>query len=143
MEKEEPLGYQFKLIHEKFKKLQNRDLAHLDLTFSQMAVICYLGDNQGKRITQKDIVRKLDLKHTTIIGILKRLESKDMIRQVTDPENKRCKNVTMTEKALRDFDAVQKHRRAMDGILTSSLTKEETEQLKGLLTKVLNSLPDT
>ena len=48
------------------------------MTFSQMILVSYLWENREKKITQKDISEALHIKHPTTIGLLKRLEEKEM-----------------------------------------------------------------
>ena len=137
METEYPLGYQFKLINEKFKKQFNENLQSMDLTFSQFVVLDYLGRNRKDKVTQKDISEALQLKHSTVIGILKRLEAKEMVQCIVDAENKRYRNVMLTKKAADSLEEMYRHREEMEKRLISELTKEEETELRRLLGRVL------
>lgn len=141
METEYPLGYQFKLIQEKFKKYFNENLESMDLTFSQFVVLDYLGRNREGKVTQKDISGALQLKHSTIIGILKRLEAKEMVQCIVDAENKRYRNVFLTQKAAGRLEEMYRRREEMEKRLVSKLTKEEEQELRILLGKVLCGFP--
>lgn len=141
METEYPLGYQFKLIQEKFKKHFNANLENMNLTFSQFIVLDYLGKHREGKVTQKDISQALQLKHSTVIGILKRLEAKEMVQCIVDRENKRYRNVLLTKKAVDSLEEMYRHREEMEKRLVSKLTKEEEEELRILLSKVLHSFP--
>lgn len=141
METKYPLGYQFKLIHEKFKKYFNASLESMDLTFSQFVVLDYLEKNREGKVTQKDISQALQLKHSTVIGILKRLEVKEMVQCIVDRENKRYRNVLLTKKAVNSLEEMYRHREEMEKRLVSNLTKEEEKELRILLSKVLYSFP--
>ncbi|MBD5545011.1 MAG: MarR family transcriptional regulator [Lachnospiraceae bacterium] len=141
METKYPLGYQFKLIQEKFKKYFNASLESMDLTFSQFVVLDYLEKNREGKVTQKDISQALQLKHSTVIGILKRLEVKEMVQCIVDQENKRYRNVLLTKKAVNSLEEMYRHREEMEKRLVSNLTKEEEKELRILLSKVLYSFP--
>ena len=139
MKTEYPLGYQFKLIHEKFKKHFNENLESMDLTFSQFVVLDYLCSNRKGKVTQKDISDALQLKHSTVIGILKRLEAKGMVQCIVDAENKRYRNVFLTKKAVDSLEEMYRRREEMEKRLVSELTKEEETELRRLLGKVFDS----
>ena len=94
----EPLGFKFKLIHEGFANMLNKQLRDEDMTFSQMILVSYLWENKDKKITQKDISQALQIKHPTTIGLLKRLEDKEMVKVVVDPDNRKYRNVAITSK---------------------------------------------
>ena len=85
----EPTSFKFRLIHESFAAIINRQLKDDDLTFSQLMLISYVWENRDKKVTQKDISLALHIKHPTTIGLLKRLEEKEMLKVVVDPDNRR------------------------------------------------------
>lgn len=136
----EPIGFKFKLIHEGFVAMFNRELKEDDITFSQVMVISYLDEHQDKKVTQKDISEALHIKHPTTIGLLKRLEEKGMIKNVTDPDNRRCRNVTLSEKGLEFVDKRRERRKNTDYYLVNGMTEEEIESLRKLLDKVIDNM---
>lgn len=136
----EPIGFKFKLIHEGFVAMFNRELKEDDITFSQVMVISYLDEHKDKKVTQKDISEALHIKHPTTIGLLKRLEEKGMIKNVTDPDNRRCRNVTLSEKGLEFVDKRRERRKNTDYYLVNGMTEEEIESLRKLLDKVIDNM---
>ena len=131
----EPIGFKFKLIHEGFVAMFNRELKEDDITFSQVMVISYLDEHKDKKVTQKDISEALHIKHPTTIGLLKRLEEKGMITNVTDPDNRRCRNVTLSEKGLEFVDKRRERRKNTDYYLVNGMTEDEIAALRKLLDK--------
>ncbi|PJI07241.1 MULTISPECIES: MarR family winged helix-turn-helix transcriptional regulator [Clostridium] len=80
----------------------------------------------------------LKIKHTSVIDLAKRLEEKDMIRRFKDEENRRYKNVVITQKeitVMKKFNNRKKE--SVESILDNNMTKEEQRILKELLQKVL------
>lgn len=61
------------------KYAHDNSLRKYNLTSAQFLVLEYLIQNEGKDIIQKDLCEYLELKHTTVIGIIKRLEDKKFI----------------------------------------------------------------
>ncbi len=136
----EPIGFKFKLIHEAFVAMFNRQLKEDDMTFSQLMLISYLDEHKEQKVTQKDISEALHIKHPTTIGLLKRLEEKEMITNVTDPDNRRCRNVTLTDKGM-DFVITRRERRKhTDDYLVSGMTEDEIRQLRLLLDRVIDNM---
>ena len=76
---EENLEFYFKRINDALISYVNNELKDLELTFSQMEVLQFLCERKNQEIYQKDIERHFNLTHPTVIGILRRLQSKDLI----------------------------------------------------------------
>lgn len=140
MEEEYPIGYQLKQVSERCRHRFDRQLESMGLTFSQFALIHFLAHNQEGRVTKKDIGDALELKHSTIIGILNRLEKKGLVRFGTDEKDARCRNVYLTEAALAKLEELEENHRRMDQRFMNALSQEETAELKRLLKKVLAAL---
>jgi MarR family multiple gene transcriptional regulator MgrA len=136
----EPVGFKFKLIHEAFVAMFNRQLKEDDITFSQLMVISYLDEHSNQKVTQKDISDALHIKHPTTIGLLKRLEEKEMITNITDPDNRRCRNVTLTEKGIAFVEKRRERRKNTDDYLVSGMTEDEIRQLRLLLDRVIDNM---
>jgi MarR family multiple gene transcriptional regulator MgrA len=136
----EPLSFKFKLIHECFAKLLNRRLKEEDMTFSQIIVIYYLWEHRDQKVTQKDITDALHIKHPTTIGLLKRLEDKEMLKVVVDPDNRKYRNITLTERALEFIEADKKRKIHTDQYMVEGMTEEEIKQLRNLLDRVYDNM---
>lgn len=142
MENKQVLAQQFKHIHDKLEQHINGKLRDLDLTFSQLQVLVFLRDHEDEKVTQKDIGAYMRLKHSTVIGILQRMETKGLIVSSVDKDNRRCRNVTMTDKAREmDFE-VYSHCRQIDDRLILYLNQDEQLQLRKLLNRVLMGLAE-
>lgn len=135
-----PIGYLFKQIHIKCESKINQHLASENLTSAQLSLMSYLLDHKSEKVTQKDIAEELEIKHTTVIGLVRRLEEKGLVRSVTDPDNRKYRNISLTSKAMKVEEKIRDHRRTMDEALSKGLTDEEVEQLRILLQKVRKNL---
>lgn len=138
----EPISFKFRLIHESFAAMLNRELREVDLTFSQFIVVAYLWENRDKKITQKDISEAMHIKHPTTIGLLKRLEEKEMVKVAVDPDNRKYRNITITEKGEQFIDQNHKRRKFTDSKLTKGMTEDEIKELRRLLDKVNDNLEE-
>ena len=136
----EPLSFKFKLIHESFVAILNRHLKEDDMTFSQLILISYLWENRDKKVTQKDISDALHIKHPTTIGLLKRLEEKEMLSVVVDPDNRKYRNIALTEKGKRFIENDRMRRRYTDEYMVEGMSEEEIKLLRSLLDRVYDNM---
>lgn len=136
----EPLSFKFRLIHEAFACMFNRQLREDDMTWSQLMVVSLLWERRDEKVTQKDISEALHIKHPTTIGLLKRLEEKEMIKVVVDPDNRKYRNIAMTEKGEKFIVMNKERRHAMDASLTYGMNEEEVKMLRGLLDRVIDNM---
>ena len=136
----EPIGFKFKLIHEAFVAMFNRQLKEDDITFSQLMVISYLDEHRNQKVTQKDISDALHIKHPTTIGLLKRLEEKEMLSVVVDPENRKYRNIALTEKGVTFIENDRVRRRNTDEYMVEGMTQEEIKILRSLLDRVYDNM---
>ena len=136
----EPLGFKFRLIHEGFANMLNRQLREEDMTFSQMILVSYLWENREKKITQKDISEALHIKHPTTIGLLKRLEDKGMVKVVVDPDNRKYRNIAITSKGEEFIERSDERRKLTNQNLVSGFNDDEIRQLRDLLDRVIDNM---
>ncbi len=137
MRKRQTIGFLFKQINNNYEKELNRRLRMLGLTSSQCEVLDYLFTSNKEAVTQHDIERALSLKNPTVTGLLKRLDEKGFILVVPDEDDKRCKNVFLTEKAYDIQRRMEEERKEMDKMLTLGMTRREVDALNKMLEKVL------
>ncbi len=136
----EPLSFKFKLIHECFAKLLNRRLKEEDMTFSQIIVIYYLWEHRDQKVTQKDITEALHIKHPTTIGLLKRLEDKEMLKVVVDPDNRKYRNITLTDRGIACIEADEKRKVHTDEYMVEGMSEDEIRLLRNLLDRVYDNM---
>ena len=128
----------FKMVHNTVMEQLNQQAKQLSLTSTQMLVLGVLGECQGKRVCQKDLEKCLGLSNPTVTGILKRLESKDLIERKVWEEDARYKQIFLTQKSAdlqADMEDTMVH--VWENLL-SCLTHQEVETLTMLLEKILN-----
>jgi MarR family multiple gene transcriptional regulator MgrA len=138
----EPIGFKFRLIHESFAAIINRQLKDDDMTFSQLILISYVWENRDRKVTQKDISEALHIKHPTTIGLLKRLEEKEMLTVMVDPDNRKFRNIVLTPKGEKFVEFNRERRRYTDSYLTEGMTSEEVLILRKLLDRVIDNMQE-
>ena len=137
-----PLGFLIKQINTVYEKDLNEKLKRIGITSSQCAVLDYLFHTSREEVSQRDVERSLNLKNPTVTGILKRLDEKGYVLCVQNAEDKRKKNIYLTEKAYDIQKRMELDRRKMDRELTRGMSKREVEALRKNLEKLLYNIAD-
>ena len=121
----EHYGVLIKKLDKVFKQNFDQELERVGLTFSQMRVLRFLENNPNTKITQKDISKELDIQHSTTIGLLKRMQEKGLVTVVVDEDNRRCRNIFLTNKAEEISCEMERGRNIMENRVFASFTEDE------------------
>ncbi len=135
-----PLGYKFKRIHEMFRARMNEDMRREDLTCSQMEVLFYLEKHRDHPINQQELCEAVQVSHPTMIGLINRMEEKNLVVRRTDPENRRSRYIEMTPKAQEIMNRTKRQRTRNDEKLVRGFTKEQIKELNLLLAMVYRNM---
>lgn len=137
---ERDIGFLFKQINMQIKKGIDKALMEYDLTTSQSRVLFFIYFREKDKTSMKDIEEHLKVTHPTVIGIVKRLEEKGFVTTASDPEDRRVKLVTITQKTTKMIKKLDQGRRKMDEKLLKGFTEQETKELRRLLSKIEDNL---
>ena len=137
-----PMGFLIKQINNVFEKELNERLKDSGISSSQCAVLDYLFHTSKEEVSQRDVEKNLNLKNPTVTGILKRLDEKGYILCVPNANDKRKKNIYLTEKAYDIQRRMEADRRKLDRELTRGMTKREVEAMRKNLEKMLHNIAD-
>ena len=86
--------------------------------------------------------QNLNLKNPTVTGLLKRLDEKGYILCVPNAEDKRRKNIYLTEKAYDIQRRMDTDRKKLDKRRTRGMTKKEVAAVTRALEKMLYNIAD-
>ena len=112
--------------HSVFLKMTEK-LSVFDLTPVQYAVLYCLWENDKK--SPKEIAERLKLEHSTISGILERMEKKGLIKRMISKEDRRFIQIMLTEKgAVLEKDVLAAVDKVNEEVM-SVFSKEECENL--------------
>ena len=73
--KKKGIGFYFKRIDEIMSMAANAHLKKYDITCSQANILFYMLEKGKNVVMQKEIEQEFGLRHSTIIGLLKRMEN--------------------------------------------------------------------
>lgn len=93
----------------------------INISHVQARILRYLFVNKDKIIYQSDIEKEMDLRRSTISGILKTMEKNGLIKREDSKNDTRKKEVSLTDLST------QKHKE-----MKEKINKFEKEMLKGI-----------
>lgn len=134
------VGFVIKLINDDIEKKSNQKLKQFNLTLSQGLVLAYLHERNELKTSQKDIENYLGVAHPTVVGILSRLESKGLITSQFDPEDKRIKNIYLTQKEASIYNDMRDFQSQMEQNLLRGLTDDQIRELMHLLKLIYHNI---
>lgn len=136
----EHLGYHFKRINEAFVARTNKSLKKFNLTSTQMDILMYLFHSAENKTTQRDIEKYYNLSHSTVIGVLQRLTEKGYITVEQSLDDKRQRNVNLTQKAFEVKQYILNHRQKIQNSFSENFSESELSSLVESLKKVYDIL---
>ncbi len=137
------IGFLFKQINMMIKKGLDKNLMEYDLTTSQSRVLFFIYFRGEVKTSMKDIEEHMKVTHPTVIGIVKRLEEKGYVTTAPDPEDRRVKLTTITEKTTKMIKKLDQGKRKMDEKLLKGFTERETKELRRMLSMIEDNLRET
>lgn len=136
------LGFKIKIISKLLTQNMNNSITSLDLTSSQARVLgylCYRTQRQEK-VYPRDIERHFRFTHPTVSGLLQRLETKGYLSSEPSTEDRRCKQILVTKRALEANQQVLDQLAASEQRLVSDMSREEITQLQRFLDRMIQNL---
>lgn len=134
------IGKLIKQLHIALENNFNKFSKKYKLTSSQMDILIFLLHNENKIVNQRDIENFLSLSNPTIAGTLLRLEKKGFIIRKISSKDRRYKEIYLTDKSRELKDIIFKYIRDNDNKMFSNMSEEEKENLKNIITKILNNI---
>lgn len=134
-------GMFLKKISEKLERLANGDAGRRDITFSQGKVLWFLHRRENEGVTtMRDIEKFFDCSHATVSGIVSRLAEKGYVSLEPDKNDRRAKNVCLTEKERKCFSQMLARQRMIEEILLKGFSSREKTELSGFLSRIYANL---
>ncbi|MGT2888526.1 MarR family winged helix-turn-helix transcriptional regulator [Streptococcus didelphis] len=133
----EHLGVLIKKANLEFDRQANHFLSSKHITTSQFRIIKHLILQPEGSLKQIDIENFFGMTNPSVTGILQNLEKKGLIYRKNHLDDKRCKVILLTDKAKKLKDQILQISESIEDNFTQSMTKEETQLLKELLTKLI------
>ena len=129
-------GMLIRQIHNALEKIANSQLRAKDLTLSQMTALVEILKAPTRKLTFKELEKRLSLAQSTTAGLIFRLEQKKLVSVSGDTDDKRIKYVEITpvgekfcKEAKQEIDDTEKK-------LLENLSAAERKNLLSLLEEI-------
>ena len=136
MKKEISTGILIKKIHDNLEKKINHSLKDSDLTMSQMEALIIISEHTDGQMSLKALEHELHVAQSTAAGIVSRLEQKGFIEAYGQSDDKRIKNIRITENGMKYCESAAKDMDKVEKELLKNLTEDEKNTLNQLLGKI-------
>jgi DNA-binding MarR family transcriptional regulator len=125
-----------KVVTDRAEAVFNERVGALRVTAPQCQLLMYLDSRDGEPVSQRELEQHLGVSHTTVKGLLQRLEEKGYVRTAFDSADKRVKHAYLTESFCRlQMDARQSLQDFEDA-LTAGFSADEIDQLRSMLERI-------
>lgn len=134
------IGYEIKILSKLLEQHLNAVLSKDNITSSQFWVLLYLDERKNKITSQKDICQDLELKHTTVIGLIKRMAEKGLVGSTPNIENAKYRDVFLTEKGEQYTLKLRNNRLKVEAEILDKFTQGDVKQLEAYIKKIRENI---
>lgn len=138
----EPKLY-FKKIHNQLEAGFNKEYKKYGLTSTQLDVLMYLSQETDRECTLSDIAAHFDVKHTSVIHVLKLLEQKGFICK-SEIQGARAKPILLTDSGRQLGEQLASEIRQksplLDEIMFAGLSEDDRQHLDKMLEQIYRNL---
>lgn len=133
------IGFMMKMITDRMSSLFAPRMQSA-LTAPQCRVLMYLEACGGGPVSQRDLGKYLGVSHTTVKGLLQRLEEKGFVRIAHDDADARVKNAYLTAKSAQMKNDMEQNVNDLHELMLQGVSREERQQLAQILHKMYTNI---
>ncbi|MCQ2365073.1 MAG: MarR family transcriptional regulator [Akkermansia sp.] len=135
------VSYMMKMIVDRMDTLFQQKMGPIPVTAPQCRLLMYLDSRRGAPVSQRELEHYLGVSHTTVKGLLSRLEEKGYVRTAFDnAADARVKNAYLTEKYHRSHADARAVIERFEAEITRGLSEAEQAAMKELLARIYANL---
>lgn len=136
MEETNTCGMLIRQINNALEKRVNNQLKEKGLTLSQMSALIEILNSPAKKLTFKELEKRLSLAQSTTAGLISRLEQKKLVIVSGDMDDRRIKYVEITSLGEKFCNEARQEMNHTENILLKNLSPAEIKSLLSLLEEV-------
>ena len=133
-------GFLMKMIVDRAETLFTQMEGTPDITPAQCRVLLYLESRQGEAASQRDIEHHMCVSHTTVKGLLRRLEEKGLVRTAFDSEDGRVKHAYLTPYYHKRHEQASGAIERLEARMLAGFTAAEKRQLNDFLGRMADNI---
>lgn len=144
MQKEDEIGHVIKCLSNEIRRYMVCRDSERGITRTQGLIIGYLHHESGKRnVFQRDIETQFNIRRSTVAEILKLMEKNGLIERTGVKEDARLKKITLTSKAEKIHETVQRDIERVERQLRRGISEEEMKSFVATVRKMQSNLAES
>lgn len=135
------IGYEIRELSILFARSMEKK--HPDMRVAQGPqgfALRYLGEHQDRPVFQKDLEEALSIRKSTASNLVQRLEKNGLVTVVSLPEDKRYKQIMLTDKAKADHQQIDADITAFEKKMKQGISQEELDNFFATIDKIKRNL---
>ncbi|MEU3655384.1 MarR family transcriptional regulator [Streptomyces sp. NPDC032161] len=135
------LAEQLLRVTRRLQRIQSRQLEPIGITPAQFRLLRIVAHYDGPP-RMADLAQRLDVVPRAVTSLVDGLETSGRVRRAPDPDNRRVIRIEITEEGLATLRSLRDARRAAAEEILAPLTTDQREVLGGLLSALVNGMPE-
>lgn len=135
------VGYEIKILNNLIERNIieiHKNINECVITPAQLEIIIYLLNK--KEAFQNELENYLNIRRSTISGVLKTLEKNNMIKKVKSSDDSRINKIILTDFCLEKIKKIKKQAIIYEKKMTNNITNEELEIFFKVIDKIKNNI---
>ena len=132
-------GMKIKIIANSIDAKFNRHNAALGLTATQSHMLGYIVRHKDRDVGFQELESFFDLRHSTVTGIVQRLEEKGFVTCTPDGDDRRRKRIRSTAKSAQLFQSICRGRKTVEQELTAGVQPEDIAVFNRVLEQIFQN----
>lgn len=129
-----------KMINEQIERECNQRVKKYQTTGAQLRALMAIYYTEDHTESMKNLEGIFGVSQQNILGLVQRLEEKQLLTRRVNEEDRRSRKVQLTEEGLKLCEEASKELRVVDDWILKDLSAKERKTLLELLTKIHTSL---
>ncbi|MEU2248927.1 MarR family transcriptional regulator [Streptomyces sp. NPDC019224] len=125
----------------RLQRIQGRQLEPIGITPAQFRLLRTVAHYDGAP-RMADLAQRLDVVPRAVTTLVDALEAGGRVRRVPDPNSRRVVRIEITDEGIATLRSLRDARRAAAEEILAPLTADQREVLGGLLTALVNGMPE-
>lgn len=138
--KERKIPFEIKMLDNMIDRKICNSVQKSNLTHTQARILRFLYVNKHKIVYQSDIEKELDVRRSTISGILDTMEKNDLISRKNSLEDARKKEIALTYATLNKHKEIEKKIADFERVLLKDISLEEKKFFFKIIDKLKENL---
>ena len=132
-------GHLVRVLHCATDQNMTEAVEKMGLTAAQGRMMTCIA-HRGGPTCARDLERELSLSHPTVSGLLSRLEQKGFVELQTDPNDRRSKQVVISQKGMECHERIHEAIRANETRIVQGFTPEEKALFLSFLQRAIENV---